>query len=361
MRLDWRLLLVMAAVSLLQGCDSPFSIALHDPITPAPGDQVTYSLEMQGGTSPKEVRLYERTATLTLIEINLTFFKFKYLIVTPGTDVLLNTWTSPAIGTLSYTRSAGVPATSLITYRFEIVESDNELRRHEVTYATRDYPLPESPVPAYVTGSSSNTYDIVFIPDTDIGNLNTFRTQCRNDIREAFFDEATTRLFRHSFNFFVNRQTGHATDYDRIAIDGHHQTPSNYSSLGFTEGRVILHQGNLRDYAMGDGLYSSEMQNRGTILHESGHGLFSLADEYAGGSHWQESVLPNNWTSLAGAQAAAPGVGKTASDAVQIGTDGWYKLCVDTCQMLTTGLVHTFYDKPCKSRVIYCIVDIASQ
>ena len=360
-RFDLRRLIGLAAVPLIIGCDNPFSIALHDPITPGPGDLVTYSLEMQGGSSPKEVRLYEQVSSLSVVEINLVFFKFKYLVVTPGPDVLLNTWTTPAIGTLTFARATGMPASSLITYRFEIVENDNELRQHKVTYAGRDYPLSESPIPAYVTGNSSNTYDIVYIPDTDIGNLNTFRDHCRRDIREAFFDEGTTRLFRHSFNFYVNRQTGHATDYDRISIDGLHQTPSNYTSLSFAEGKVILHQNNLRDYTMGDGLYSTEMQNRGTILHESGHGLFALADEYPGGSHWQESVLPNNWSTMAAAQTAAPGVGKAASDAVQIGTDGWYKLCVAKCQMTTSGLVHDAYDKPCANRVIYCTIEIASQ
>ena len=64
-----------------------------------------------------------------------------------------------------------------------------------------------------------------------------------------------------------------------------------------------MHQNNLRDYASG-GLYSSEMQNRGTIMHESGHGLFDLADEYGGGSHFQTDPYPNNWPSLAAAQAA---------------------------------------------------------
>ncbi len=360
-RPDFRVAVILAVVPLLLGCENPFSIALHDPITPAPGDPVNYSLEMQGGSSPKEVRLYEQVSALSVVDVDLTFIKLKFLVVTPGAEVLLTSWTNPPIGTITYTRSTGMPVTSLITYRFVIVESDNDTREHKVTFAGQDYPLPDSPVPAYVTGNASNTYDIVYIPDTDIGNLNTFRTQCRNDIREAFFDEATTKLFRHSFNFYVNRQTGHATDYDRIAIDGLHQTPSNYSYLSFAEGRIILHQNNLRDYTMGDGLYSTEMQNRGTILHESGHGLFSLADEYPGGAHWQEPVLPNNWRTLAGAQAAAPGVGKSASDAVEIGHDGWYKLCVDTCQMLTTGLVHDAYDKPCRSRVIYCMVDIASQ
>jgi hypothetical protein len=177
-------------------------------------------------------------------------------------------------------------------------------------------------------------------------------------IRESFFDEPTTRRFRRSFNFYINPSTGHATDYDKIATDGSHQPPANAADLSFAEGRVLLHQTNLRDYASG-GYYSSEMQNRGTVLHESGHGLFGLADEYEGGAHWEADPYPNNWDSSAEASAAAPDRGKTAADVDVVKAGAWWKLCVDGCQMTTTGLTHDSYDSPCEDRVVWAILDNA--
>jgi len=300
-----RVVILIVSTFLLQSCDNPFSIALHDPIAPAPGDQVTYSLEMMDGEAPKNVRLYERVTTLKVKDLHFMGFHFQLLLPIPGQEVLLRTWTNPSLGTLSYTRPNKMPGSSMITYRFEITQHDNAIGRHEVTYAGRDYPLAEDAVPIYVTGDTANTYDIVFIPDTDITNLADFRTHCRKNIREAFFDEQTTRMFRHSFNFYMNRQTGHATDYDNTSTDGYHQVPSNDARIGFAEGRVLMHQNNLRNYAMGS-LYSTEMQNRGTILHESGHSLFGLADEYDGAPHWQADVLPNNWDSKSDAEADLP-------------------------------------------------------
>lgn len=352
--------LLLAGVSFLalQSCDNPYTIAMHSPIYPSTSENVTYSLEMLSGTAPKEVKLFERVDIMNVIRIPIWGTVIEVPITTPGAEALLQTWTNPALGTLSHVKASPNPANSVVTYRFEIKQSNNSIAKHQVTYATRDYPLTNAPAPVYVVGSQDNTFDVVFIPDTDITNMGTFRNHCRAMIRDAFFDENTTKLFRHSFNFYINPLTGHATDFDRIATDGPHQVPANNAMLSFAEGRVLMHQNNLRDYASG-GLYSTEMQNRGTVMHESGHGLFGLADEYSGGAHWQDPVLPNNWNSLAGAQADAPGRSKTAADAVQIGTESWWKLCVSNCQMLTTGATHTSYDSPCSGRVVNRVVEKA--
>jgi hypothetical protein len=356
----YHLLPVAFGCLALSSCEQPFSIVLHDPISPNPGTAVNYSIEMQGGTAPKSVRLYEQVSTMSLITIPVPFGSdIEYLMTVPQPEQLVNTWNNPAIGTLTFTRTSGIPRQCLITYRFEVTQSNNQVVRHTVTYASRDYPMQNDPLPVYVVGDAANTFDVVFIPDTDIGNLDDFRTHVRRNIREAFFQEQSTKLFRHSFNFYINRQTGHATDFDKIATDGNHQPPSNNAWLSFAEGRVLLHQNNLRDYASG-GLYSTEMQNRGTIMHESGHGLFGLADEYDGGAHWQDADLPNNWNSLSGAQGAASGRGKSNADAVEIGDDDWFKLCIGTCQMNTTGLNLGTYDRPCKDRVISEIVDVGN-
>lgn len=336
------------------GCGHPFSIAMHDPIFPTTSQPVTFSLEMQGGKAPKQVRLYERTATIN--SILAPSFNTLGIPGPFGGETLLQTWNNPALGTLSFTRSQAYPNNTLVNYRFEITQNDNKVSRHEITFTAGGFPGDQQAIPVYVTGSVDKNFDVVFIPDTDITDQNLFRQNCRGIIRQSFFDEPTTRIFRRSFNFYINPRTGTATDYDKIATDGAHKKPSNWGFLSFAEGKVLLHRLDLRDYA-GDGIFSSEQQNRGTILHESGHGLFGLADEYGSGSHWEAESFPNNWDQLGDAQAAAPSRGKTSADARQMGTSGWYKLCVDNCQMLTTGLNRTTYDRPCADRIINQIVE----
>ncbi len=247
----------------------------------------------------------------------------------------------------------------MVTYRWEVLTPDAD-KNYEVTYATRPYPVSDEPAPVYCQGDPDDVFDVVFIPDTDITTMSDFYDNCRGAISEAFFDEPHTRYWRRQYNFYINPDEGTATDYDLISTDGYHQVPSNNASLLFAEGRVLMHQNSLRDYAYG-GLFSTEMQNRGTIMHESGHSLYSLADEYGSGVHWQEAELPNNWSSLAGAQAAGSTYGscKSPSDATEMGTSGWYHLCVSDCQMITSGSNHTEYDCPCKYRITYTVLDNA--
>ncbi|MCB0464654.1 MAG: hypothetical protein KDC78_03110 [Aequorivita sp.] len=328
---------------------NPITLVLHEPIFPSGSQAVTYTAERVTAGSITTAKLYETVNTINSSGV----------VTSTGTETLLQTWNNPS-GDLSFTKPSGHGDNKLVSYRWVFTTPD-QTKSFNVTYATRPYPVTDMPAPVYAQGDPDNVFDMVFIPDTDITNINTFYTNCRGAIRESFFDEPQTQFWRRQYNFYINTQTGHATDYDRRTIDGPHQLPSNNANLSFAEGRALMHQGNLRDWASG-GVFSTEMQNRGTILHESGHSLYSLADEYGSGSHWQEAEVPNNWSSLAGAQADATGYGscKQASDAVEMGSSGWYHLCVANCQMVTSGLNHTEYDCPCKSRITYVVFDNAS-
>jgi len=342
-------LAVMLAVSLAAAAcrQDPETIAIQDPVYPAAGESVAYTVERISGGAVASLRLFERVATIDATGA----------VTAPGTEVELANWASPA-DLVTHTKAGGASANSLVSYRVEVEGVNGKRYSHVITYAVRPYPVPNQPAPVFAVGDVDDVFDVVMIPDFDVTDIATFRDHARRMIREAFLDEETTRLFRRSFNFYINPDRGRATDYDRIATDGLHQTPANWANLSFAEGKVLMHQNNLRDYASG-GLFSTELQNRGTMLHESGHSLFALADEYSGGAHWQAATLPNNWSSQAGAQADASSRGKTVADVVQIGTTAWWKMCASTCQMNVSGLAHSLYDRPDKDRVIFAVIDNA--
>ena len=345
------LLFVAASMSMLffSSCEkSPITLAMHDPVYPTGSQSVTYTLTKATSGTINSAKLYETVSTINS----------SGTVTSAGTETMINSWTSPP-GDLTFTTSGGYGSNKLITYRFEVTTPD-QTKNFRVTFATRPYPVTNMPAPVYTQGDPDDVFDLIFIPDTDITNMNNFYSNVREAILESFFDEPKLRFWRRQFNFYINPFKGTATDYDRISIDGAHQVPSNNANLTFAEGRVLFHQNNLRDYASG-GLFSSEMQNRGTILHELGHAWFDLADEYNGGSHYQTNPYPNNWPSLSAAQTAGREYGscKSSSDAVQMGTSGWYKLCVENCQMKTTGLNHTTYDCPGQYRINYAVLDNA--
>lgn len=346
-------LILLSSMLVLAGCAT--SVPMHEPIYPAANNGITYTLDAESDEGIKEVQLYETVSTINAAGS-----------VTTGTEVLLQTWSfpaEPASVSVSYTKAGGYPANRLVNYRYRIQTGKwfgfwTVTQIRNVTFAIRPYPVTNQPAPVYVQGDVDDVFDVVFIPDTDITDMDTFRGHCRSMITDAVFAEPSIRPWNTQFNFYINPLAGTATDYDRISIDGSHQTPSNWGNLSFAEAKVLMHRNNLRDYATG-GLFSTEQQNRGTMMHEGGHAMFGLADEYASGSHWQAAEYPNNWSTLADAQADAPSRHKTAADAQQMGTSGWYKLCVDACPMKTSGLVRNDYDGPCTDRVVYSIFDNA--
>lgn len=344
-------LLLFAAIGLLafSSCEkSPITIAMHEPIYPTGSQAVTYTLTKATSGDINSAKLYETVSTINS----------SGTVTSAGTESLINSWTSPS-GDLTFSKSSGYGTNKLVTYRFEVTTPD-QTKNFRVTFATRPYPVANMAAPVYTQGDPDDVFDLIFIPDTDISDMNDFYDNCRGAILESFFDEEKLRFWRRQFNFYINPLKGTATDYDNIATDGQHQVPSNNANLTWAEGRVLMHEDNLRDYASG-GLFSTEMQNRGTILHECGHAWFDLADEYGGGVHWEEDDFPNNWPSLSDAQAAGSDYGscKSSADAVQMGSSGWYKLCIDNCQMNTTGLNHTSYDCPCQYRINFAILDNA--
>ena len=332
---------------IFSSCEkSPVTIAIHSPIYPTSSQAVTYSLIKATPGDINSANLYQTVSTINS----------SGTVTSTGSETLIQSWTNPA-GDLSFTTSAGHGNNRVVTYRWEVTTPE-QTKNFLVTYATRPYPVTNMPAPVYAQGDPDDVFDLVFIPDTDITNMNNFYNHCRGAILESFFDEPHLQFWRRQYNFYINTERGTATDFDNISTDGIHQVPSNNANLSFAEGRVLMHQNDLRDYASG-GLFSTEMQNRGTILHEVGHAWFSLADEYGSGSHWEEAISPNNWPSLNAAQNGASNNCKSASDAVQMGTSGWYKLCNGQCQMLVSGLNRSTYDCPCKNRIAYSILDNA--
>ncbi|MBN8787488.1 MAG: hypothetical protein J0I84_10395 [Terrimonas sp.] len=343
--LDKKILLqlcaVMAMFSLFSCKPNPETFAIHTPIYPGSGENVTFSLKKIDG-NVENVKLYETVQTINA----------SGAVTATSATVLLQEWNNPGFP-IQFVKSGGYASNRIVNYRFEVYGNDKHYT-HDIKFATRPYPVSNQPAPVYIVGDINNVLNLVFIPDTDM-NINTFYNAVKVDIDEVFHGEDYIRRFRNSYNFFINPFTGHAHDYDTETRD--HEIPSNWDQLSFAQGKVILHNRDIRDFAEPDKLlFSAEHYVKGTLLHESGHNFYRLADEYGGGVHWQESELPNNWSSLSACQSAAAGRGMSSADAHQMGTSGWYKLCPASCVMESSGTAMHPYERPCRDRILYSIL-----
>jgi hypothetical protein len=332
-------------VFLIYFCSSckqnPETFAIHSPIYPTATNPVTFTLNKIEG-DVVSVKLFEFVANVNSAGgLSST---------TPET--LLQSWTSPTFP-VTFTKPSGYGSNKYVTYRFEVIGNDNTYNS-SISFATSPYPVANAAAPVYVVGDIDRVLNSVFVPDADMaGNMNTFYKSVAANIDSSFHREDWVRRFRYSYNFFINPFSGTAGNF---SAGTSHAYPSNDANLSFAQARIILHTADKRDFS--DGRYvGTEYYNRGTILHETGHLLYGMADEYGGGSHWQNEKNPNNWASLALAQGAASGVGKTNADAVQMGSDSFWRLCNNDCMMLNTGRTIFPYDKPCQGRILYAILE----
>jgi hypothetical protein len=331
------------------------TFSIHDPIYPGAGGNVTYTLlDVIAVNGVQSIELHEWVQDVD-----------QFGNTSGGGWVKLDCWgpdpgcstlpSSPPIS-VSHVKGGGNTSNKFISYKFKVFDSSGNPYPNSdiVGYAIRDYPpssVPnddlKQPAPVYVQGDVGQAMDIIFIPDEDITDLDVFRDHCRLMILEGIFGDEMTRSWWQFFNFYINPLDGDATT-------SVHRRPDNWNQLTFAETQTIMHLDVFRDHAEGT-LFSTEQENRGTMLHEAGHALFGLADEYYGGGHWQLADYPNNWKNRSDARSEAPLRHRGPGDVRKIGRNNWYKICYTNCQMNNSGLTVIEYDLPCRDRVEFSI------
>ena len=173
-------------------------------------------------------------------------------------------------------------------------------------------------IPVIYTGDRLNKVDVVFVADTDTytgAGDPAFLTDVSNAIKGAYFGQDYFLRNQGDFNFWLADQTGDA-DNNAANTNCTLSPPSNWSTdyASWANTGAILHTNRFRDCA-GGGVFSAEPDSLGTVLHETGHSPFGLADEYGtDGGYFQTPEVPDVFTSLAGCQADAPALGRVASD-----------------------------------------------
>lgn len=168
-------------------------------------------------------------------------------------------------------------------------------------------------VPVIHTGPRDSRLDFVLIADQDDfpgATSPAFLGAVEAVIRDAFYQRATTfstnqdLFLRHQdqFNFWIAQDRGDANAY---VDDCEHDLPAGWDEdYAFADAGPILHLDSFRDCApFDDRVYSTEPTFGGvpgaatdwmTILHETGHTPFGMADEYGrDGGYWEADAHPN--------------------------------------------------------------------
>jgi len=129
-------------------------------------------------------------------------------------------------------------------------------------------------------------------------------------IRGGYFGNTVLAPRPSAFNFYVHNGQG---DYEEVC--DHWTLPSGFSSdCPFADNNVIVHLDNERDCASGN-TFSTEFDGNRTVVHESGHAVFGMKDEYCcDGGYSELGRLPNIFESQANCQAYATSIGSAPAN-----------------------------------------------
>jgi hypothetical protein len=169
-----------------------------------------------------------------------------------------------------------------------------------------------------------------FVPDADMPTYRAFTDDMQPMVLALFYTDSNafstwTRTFRNVFNIWAGPVGADAEGCARTFV-----SPASTVRAAF-DGTAILHRNDFRDCAsisMGGGAGSSQT-NLGdaswVLLHEAGHFLFGLGDEYVGGGNWSISNPKNVLPSKSECESVSTANGLPTSQCVQIGSSGTWR------------------------------------
>ena len=300
------LFFVSGLISLLGGCSQAPVVASHSPMHPDNSQAVTFVGSAEGQVDRIDLS-YERYS-LSAVGGVLT----QTLAQADTVVKSCNPAGSSSSLTCSHTMPSAFPANSLIKFTAKAYDSDNKSSTESYFFASGDYPLPDDPIPIRVKGDPPEKLDVVFIRDTDI-TASSFASQLDEVIDDLYFKYDPIKFWRGTYNFYYSGESG---NYEELCS---FTNPSNMANLlAVADTVAFLHQTDLRDCRSGTRM-SSEIDYDKTLIHETGHALFGMADEYCcDSSYFQQACEPNLWSSLAGCQTDASGIGYPSSDCTQL-------------------------------------------
>jgi len=189
---------------------------------------------------------------------------------------------------------------------------------------TTSFPQLSRPViPALLQAQTHDAIDVVFHQASDYDPddmVDTFLAHVEDKIYDIYLEKELIAENFELMNFYV---------YTKVAEAGGCGTldPDIATDATYRDVDAVLHLVDLRDCANGS-RFSAEGGPTKAFLHESGHAVFGLADEYDGTTNYFEpAVEPNIWAEESDCRAEQTANGRAPGDCSRFTTrqGGWWK------------------------------------
>lgn len=348
-----KLLLCASLLPLLTACDGPTVSAIHNPLYRAENHDSTITAratETRNGIA--EIRIEAIVGELTACTGSTSTLPSLIPCRTNASTTTV-VCSYPNVTTeVSCTLPITITPRRLITYQATTRSGSNRTASTgAVTYAGGT-PLTQAtinlgifrfnqpwetarPVIWRTNGPSSTSdrgeqIDFGLVPDVDMPNYRAYTDDLQPMVLALFYTDTNsysswTRTWKNIFNIWAG-----PTGADGEGCTRTFKTPASTVSAAF-DGTAILHRNAFRDCAsisLGGGAGTAQT-NLGdaswVLLHEAGHFLFGLGDEYVGGGNSSISNPKNVLASKAACESTSTTNSLSTAQCTQIGTSGTWR------------------------------------
>lgn len=203
-----------------------------------------------------------------------------------------------------------------------------------------------SVTPLRIRGTPDDKIDVIIVPDDSYaGNATGFIEDLRLAILNGYYASSPIYLNRDKLNIYYMTSLANVTAYPECGFSPPEGGCSGFkSATTFADSIAVIHSDDFRDWAgtkCDRRVFTSEPTSYRTFVHESGHSLFGLKDEYCcDSSYSQNNPNPNIFSSESACRSDAPTLGRSPDDCVEFCPDGsgncgdgYWKSEPETCVM----------------------------
>ncbi len=174
----------------------------------------------------------------------------------------------------------GFPGGTFVTYIMEVTDTKGESKNEQWEFAAGDWLFGNAPIPVWVNDRlSKKRVNIAFVAEEEeYAQAREMLPHLEPLIFDGFHSNNGVKLGKTYWQFYYSPERGHIEDFG----DGKPPPmtiPASVFEHALIDNAVIIHTHEKQDWSDGRN-FGTEPANRGTALHETGHSVFTLADEY---------------------------------------------------------------------------------
>jgi len=174
--------------------------------------------------------------------------------------------------------------------------------------------------PLRIAGRTQDKIDVVFVPEDDYaGDFARFARDVQDTILNGYYQNDAIGENRTKFNFYYLDDDADITAYPASGFTPPLDSCEDFQdATTFADSIAVVHRTDFRDWSGSRcerRVFASEPTSYRTFVHESGHSLFGLKDEYCCDSHYsQNDPNPNIWSSRDNCEDDATAMGWDPDD-----------------------------------------------